>query len=243
MRPKRILVVAPHSFCESILNRDCDRAALDSVNDVKKILAHHIVDYRVSDRLRSMGDYNRMTTDNDEWRINVGNTARILNPDFIMEMHSFPGDHRLYRDIWPGANLVIFESKYNKKFVHRLRDIIKKDIGGYINILTAKPWHSVAITDQLGPTWNHTLFEFNETDDPATRKMIAESVARAVLIIIDECNRTRQYIRYIIIAAVIIMAIIFIVHVATSFGPLSLNGVYTSPHPSVFQIHSMTAKA
>jgi len=212
----RFLIASPHSFCDStIVNRHCDTHAFDASNDIVENLKGHMVVYHpnVSD-LRSSGDYNRPETDGAPWREKLKQHASELKPDFMIEVHSFPGDHPQYMNIWNDADLVVFESKYNKKFLHRLVKSLKRSNENIV-IHIGRPWHPVSITDDMGShkhVKRHTLFEFNENRNIDQRKKIAAAVAEAVLDIVE--NTDIPCMKNIITIASIVIVLILIIFIA-----------------------------
>lgn len=226
---KRFLVTSPHSFCDdTIIYRHCDKSATDAGKHIVSALsAYNVVYHPNTSRLRSDCDYNRPESNNAKWRDELRRHARDLKPDFAIEVHSFPGDHKLYKQLWPNANLVIFESKYNKKFLKRLINAIRHRYPS-INMHVAQPWHDVSITEDMGnhaDVKKHTLFEFNEDMSEEECKKIADAVAFAVVdVVSDKYDRKRAIITAFILATIIV---IIIVLGAASFRFLSHSLVYT----------------
>ena len=217
---KRFLVTSPHSFCDSaIVTRHCDTCALDAGKDIVTNLKGHNITYHpnITD-MRENRDYNRPETDNTAWREKLTQHASELKPDFVFEIHSYPGEHPLYVQLWPNAELVVFESEYNKKFIHRLVTALKYHDENII-IHIGHPWHPVSITEDMGKHSNvkkHTLFEFNEVIPRSRRKEIAATVTSAVLDIITNVDNKypvniERRRKMIIIAAVIIIIVIIVI--------------------------------
>lgn len=192
------IVAAPHSFCDADKSeRHCDRVAALAVCEIEKYDAGRYIRYiQTSDKLRTEEhDYNRPNTDLTSWREDLRKQIKTINPDFVFEMHSFPGKHEMYRRLWPGADLAIFESKHNSTWVHWLANEIKTRVpNGYV-ISVVKPWHPVAITDDVIKIRNiepdrrkifHSLFEFNEDMPPERVTILARAVYDAVVNLIEQ---------------------------------------------------------
>lgn len=213
----KLFVTAPHSFCNpENANRHCDRVALAAVNEIRaydaskesKTLASRgrlISDPITSDKLRTLRhDYNRPNTDKTQWRENLRNRVKQEKPDFVLEIHSFPGNHEMYQRLWHGADLAIFASDHNKSWidtlVSKINSHIAKECGpaAKYRIEVVKPWHAVAITDDMvairesSPGCGglmHSLFEFNE-DMPSERiPVLARAVYEAVVELIEQNRR------------------------------------------------------
>jgi hypothetical protein len=180
----KLFVVAPHSHCDSKNPvRHCDRVALAAVQEICAYDAVHsgkecIVDRLTADTLRTMQhDYNRPNTDAAAWREDLRARVKRAKPDFVLEIHSFPGNHEMYQRLWHNADLAIFASDHNKPFIDSLVAKIKSRIPTEYRIEVVAPWHAVAITDDMvairatDPGCKqlmHSLFEFNE-DMPRER--------------------------------------------------------------------------
>jgi hypothetical protein len=235
---KRFLVASPHSFCDSaIVERHCDTVALDAGDDIVKNLKDHITVYHPNVlHLRSSGDYNRPETDGTVWREKLKQHASELKPDFMLEVHSFPGDHPLYMRLWGDVDLVVFESKYNRPFLHRLVAALKRHNENIV-VHVARPWHIVSITDDMGKhvdVKRHTLFEFNENRNKHQRKKIADTITAAVIDIVytDDIYITKKInviatIAIIIAIIILIMVSGFIVSVVSSFLFRTHSPAYT----------------
>ena len=196
----KLFVAAPHSFCNpENANRHCDRVALAAVNEIRAYDAgRHISDPITSDKLRTLRhDYNRPNTDKTLWRENLRTRVKQEKPDFVLEIHSFPGNHEMYQRLWHGADLAVFASDHNKLWVDSLVAKIKSRIPPEYRIEVVKPWHAVAITDDMvairesSPGCGrllHSLFEFNE-DMPSERiPVLARAVYEAALEMVIKQN-------------------------------------------------------
>jgi hypothetical protein len=169
MSNARFFVVAPHSFCASG-PRNCDLVALAAVDAIKEYDSHHgrhIMAYHIADRLRELGDYNRPWTDHEPWRVDLREKLTAARPDYVIEMHSFPGAHPMYVDLWKSSDLVLFKSPANAHYVDNLAASIRRHLArgghGSMKVMVVVPWHPVAITDDAARIGlQHTLFEFNE---------------------------------------------------------------------------------
>lgn len=193
----RFLVTAPHSFCDPDKpERHCDRSAKLAVDEIVKYDdGRHIRHVQVSDMLRSANhDYNRHNTDNTPWRALLQEKISEIQPTFIFEIHSFPGGHEMYQRLWPSADLAIYESAHNTKWVHILANEIKARVPKEFVILIVQSWHPTAITDDViamlkekdGAQIVHSMFEFNE-DMPQERvPVLARAVYDSVLHLVDQ---------------------------------------------------------
>ena len=169
------LIVAPHSHCESAI-RDCDVVALEAARIMEKELPSDTISI-VADRLRSKGDYNRPVTNTTPWRQWVRQIAKKHKPRFVAEVHSFPGWHNMYRKQWGRSRVVLFWSPWNSHFINDLAAAIRHQGVDYVKV--ARPWHDVAITNDLAMHYPHALIEFNE-DNPSDLQHNATAVARAI---------------------------------------------------------------
>ena len=215
----RLLVTAPHSFCIPARRRHCDTVALSAVNHIREYTNGHDIKYHVSDRLRNEGDYNRPVTNNEPWRRELRELAQTHKPEFVLEVHSFPGNHPTYIKKWDHADIVIFESEYNIPFINKLIERVHYHSNWAFKIKKGWPWHNVALTDDLAPLYKHTLFEFNETGLDSDRKKLAHAIVDAAADIIklqngEKIDMTKQYVRDIVkiicISALVIFVIIMI---------------------------------
>ena len=198
----KLFVVAPHSYCDpQNPDRHCDRVALAAVNEIGSCDApnHFIFNAKTADKLRTVAhDYNRPNTDNTQWRDDLRTRVKREKPDFVLEIHSFPGDHEMYQRLWHSADLAVFASDHNKLWVDSLVAKIKSRIPSGYRIEIVKPWHAVAITDDMvairatEPGCDrllHSLLEFNE-DMPSERiPVLARAVYEAALEVIKQ-NRS-----------------------------------------------------
>ena len=204
----KLFVVAPHSHCDSQNpDRHCDRVALAAVNETVAYDTSNrfIHDPKTSDKLRTMRhDYNRPNTDATVWREDLRTRVKHEKPDFVLELHSFPGNHEMYQRLWHGADLAIFASNHNKSWIDlmvaKIKSYIAKECGRAAveyRIEIVKPWHAVAITDDMiairatEPGCRHlmhSLFEFNE-DMPSERiGVLARAIYDATLEMVIEQN-------------------------------------------------------
>lgn len=158
-----VLIIAPHSHCESSEYRDCDTVAKIAVKALREIDKDGlIIREHLADRLRALGDYNRPVTDGDEWRIRARAIAEKMAPAFVLEVHSFPGKHDTFATAWPGADLVLFRSKANAPWIGQLAETIQANAKEF-KVMVADPWHPCAISDDMATLGlRHTLVEFNE---------------------------------------------------------------------------------
>jgi hypothetical protein len=218
---KRLLVTAPHSFCVPYKYRHCDTVALNAVNHIKDYNTNHDVKYHVSDRLRQDGDYNRSITDAEQWRKDLRNLAQSHKPDFVLEIHSYPGWHPMYKKKWGNAELVVFESSHNAPFLDKLIERILYHANWSIKVRKGYPLHDVALTKDLAPLYNHALFEFNETDTDRNNKKIAQAILDAAVDISNwksgkTLDTKKYYIKHIVkimciaLLVIVIMIIIYI---------------------------------
>jgi hypothetical protein len=191
------VVAAPHSFCESNPERHCDRIASAAVREIKQYDTRGFIRaVHVSDKLRtSFHDYNRPNTNSSPWREGLRADIKAIAPDFVLEIHSFPGNHEMYQRLWPGADLAIFASKHNADFIKRLHSGIKSRVPDGYNIMIVKPWHPVSITDDIVAIRAsqpgcakvmHSLFEFNEDMPPERIPILARAVYDTVLELIEQ---------------------------------------------------------
>jgi hypothetical protein len=163
------------------------------------------------------GDYNRPETDNTEWREQLIKHASEYKIYFVFEVHSFPGDHPMYKKLWPDADLVVFKSKWNAHFIDQLVKNIKTHNPFHKNIQIREPWHPVSITDDMGPHPNvmgHALIEFNEAMSLNDRSVMSAAVVNAVLDLnIASMLTTYTYkkIMFNICIATLVITLIFIV--------------------------------
>ncbi len=181
--PPSVLIIAPHSHCEATTYRDCDSVAGQAVKELRSADRQGIIaQEHLSDRLRALGDYNRPVTDATPWREQSRAIASTIAPDFVLEVHSFPGNHVTFRSAWPGADLVLFESPANAQWIGHLADEVRKRAPEF-KVMTAVPWHPCAISDDMAKLGlRHTLVEFNE-DMPRSRigplaKAVVESLTQ-----------------------------------------------------------------
>lgn len=198
----KLFVVAPHSHCNSKNPvRHCDRVALAAVQEICAYDAVHsgkecIVDRLTADKLRTMRhDYNRPNTDAATWREDLRARVKHAKPDFVLEIHSFPGDHEMYQRLWHNADLAVFASDHNKAFIDSLVAGIRSRIPTEYRIEVVTPWHAVAITDDMvairatDPGCKqlmHSLFEFNE-DMPRERiAVLARAIYDATLSLVEQ---------------------------------------------------------
>lgn len=203
------IVAAPHCYC-SKLNpiRHCDRVANRAVSAIVAAdTGSRIVYTQLSDKLRRIDhDYNRPNTDDTPWRAQLRDNIITRHPDFVFEVHSFPGDHEMYRTRWPGAtsstscDLALFRSDDNASWIDLLAEKIRNraPLGSIVRVV--KPWHPVAITDDIAAIKKstpecantmHTLIEFNEVADI----LATEAMAAAVYSAVDELVRARDAVR------------------------------------------------
>lgn len=197
------IIVAPHSHC-SAWNpiRHCDRVANRAVDAIIAAdINRHITYVQLSDKLRRENhDYNRPNTDSTAWRAQLRDNIIKHHPDFVFEVHSFPGDHEMYRTRWPGAvassscDLALFQSEDNALWIERLAAKIRERAPSGAIVRVVKPWHPVAITDDVAAIKKsipactntmHTLIEFNEVADV----LMTEAMAGAVYSAVDELVR------------------------------------------------------
>jgi hypothetical protein len=180
-RPQRLFVAAPHSHCEAKEYRDCDLVAEPAARAIINAGGDMIVGTHLSDRLRALGDYNRPVTDAEPWRVALREAIAAARPDFVLEIHSFPGNYETFARDWPGADLALFKSPANAHFVDRLAHMIREAAREMIpppNVQVVVAGHPNAIMDDMAAMGQpHTLFEFNEDMDRAR----IEPLARAVL--------------------------------------------------------------
>ena len=172
----------------------------------------------------------------------VGQPCSQSRSSFYYGNASYPGNYKLYKDVWPNAELVLFKSRHNIAFIHYLKYRILHRFNGSLNIKIGEPWHPVAITDQLADKWNHTLIEFNETVDRLKRKKIAKSVAYAILDTIDHIDGRSTFDMYVTKIAIITMVIILIiiVLVASSYQFLSRQSACTCPQVKISPMRKMS---
>ncbi len=172
-RPLTIFIAAPHNWCDESPDkpRHCDRAASAAISALETAASERnvrIVGRHVSDKLRTTDhDYNRPNTDDTPWREELRRRVAAAAPDFVVEAHSFPGNHEMYRDRWAGSSLVLFDAPNNRAFVHDLAAAIRDALGrvgrGDLKVTVQTPWHPVSITDDMATMKQpHMLFEFNE---------------------------------------------------------------------------------
>jgi hypothetical protein len=199
----KFIVAAPHSFCyRNVPIRHCDRVARSAVREIEKCdLKQYIRHIHLSDKLRTTEhDYNRPNTNETAWRKDLRNRIVEIIPDFIFEIHSFPGNHELYLDRWPGVDLAIFASDHNAAFVEQIVSGIKSRVPSDYVVSIVKPWHPVSITDDVVKICEtrsecknicHSLFEFNE-DMPSKRiPILAKAIYDTTLDLIEQ-NRLRE---------------------------------------------------
>lgn len=226
---KRLLVIAPHSFCTNDVVRHCDTVAARAVKELKKSFSKHDAIFHVSDRKREEGDYNRPITDNSPWRKKARDLAYMHDPDFVLEIHSYPGEYKMYKDVWGDSELVIFKSSQNNKFIDRLVSILKKNDPG-LKVVKGSPYdaHPVSITDDITKLKKkHTLFEFNEEQSPGRIAEIADNVGRAVIEMLDEKIKPPS-----LLTVYVVIIIILIVFAFSSCVILFRRQGYMSPLPN-----------
>jgi hypothetical protein len=240
----RYIVTSPHSFCDNVIKtRHCDTVALQAGDHIVTALnasgVHNVVYHPNINRMRFpsdvngttnfTGDYNRPETNGTEWRDQLVEYANAALTDFVFEVHSFPGDHPIYKSLWPDADLVLFKSKWNAHIIKRIMANIKKHNPSHNNIQIREPTHPVSITDDMGPHANvrgHCLIEFNEAMPFEDRKKMASAVTAAILDIdmatassLATARSTTQMYKKIIIRvciALLIIGLVFIVLVYSS---------------------------
>lgn len=214
---KRLLITSPHSFCIPACRRHCDRVALSAVNYIKQYDNDYDIQFHVSDRLREEGDYNRPITDGEPWREHLRELAKKQKPHFVLEVHSFPGDHPIYMKRWGDADLVVLESAHNVRFIDKLIERIHYHSDWNFTIKKDVPWHPVSLTDDLAPLYKHALFEFNEDGKSNdSRKILARAIVEAAVDIDKLQNNeyidtTKLYIRSCVRALYITSLIIFLI--------------------------------
>lgn len=199
----RYVVAAPHGFC-SVANpiRHCDRVANRAVDAIIAADTNRQISYvQLSDKLRMLNhDYNRPNTDDTPWRARLRESIIAHHPDFVFEIHSFPGDHEMYRTRWPGAtsatsaDVALFKSDDNAEWIELLAAKIRERAPAGAIVRVVKPWHPVAITDDVAMIKKtrsecvnimHALIEFNEVAETT------DIMARAVYSAVDDLVRSR----------------------------------------------------
>jgi hypothetical protein len=121
-------------------------------------------------------DYNRKTTLKSEWRQHFEKEIEKLQPDFILEVHSYPGEMTEYFYLWQKFKLQCIKSQFNTPFIAELVDKIGELPSG---VGIASPDFEPSIMEQVGPRYKHTLFEFNEMyQDEKLAKQVADAVVQ-----------------------------------------------------------------
>lgn len=190
-------VISPHSFCDKHKKeRHCDRVAKFYAETIAKKLTDdgHDVMLRLSDHLRFGDcknekhkndqfrcDYNRDTTLELPWRKKFADEIKSFQPNFIFEVHSYPGEMVNYFHLWKDFKLKCIKSKKNTPFIAHLVENLG-DVEGLVGI--ASPNFQPSITKQVETinketTYDipHTLFEFNEKfEDADLATKVAETV-------------------------------------------------------------------
>ena len=191
-------VISPHSFCEKHKKeRHCDRVAKFYAEAIAQKLINdgHDVILRLSDHLRFGDckndkhkndqfrcDYNRDTTLELPWRKAFGDEIKSFRPNFIFEVHSYPGEMENYFYLWKGFKLNCLKSRDNTPFIAQLVENLG-DVDSFVGI--ASPDFQPSITEQvetinkeIGSSIPHTLFEFNEKfQDKDLAIKVADTVA------------------------------------------------------------------
>jgi hypothetical protein len=214
------LVIAPHSYCVNEKIRHCDKVAAEVVDVLRESFKKDNCIFHISDQKREYGDYNRPETDGTAWRTKMVEYARSINPDFVLEIHSFPARADIYK-IWHNSELVIFESESNKIFLNKLIKILRRN-DSYLKVMAGHPWHPVSITDDISKlNKKHALFEFNETLDHARLSKIADNLANAVRELVNEnikagciSPRIKIYFIVILIFLVVVASFLFLFHLS-----------------------------
>lgn len=221
----RFYIISPHSHCDkSNPERHCDRVAkfyAETISEYLKNAGHDVI-LQLSDRLRFGDcdnpdehgmfrcDYNRNTTLKSEWRQHFEAEIEKMKPDFIFEVHSYPGEMSEYFYLWQKFKLQCIKSQFNSPFIAKLVDEIG-DVPMGTGI--ASPDFEPSIMEQVGSRFKHTLFEFNEMHKD---KELAKRVADAVVRICSTKNDhlffggtpfplSCKYIVYILIAIIILL--------------------------------------
>lgn len=306
----KFLIPAPHSFCEPEIrdrsiekpsNRHCDRAAYGAADALKSVIEENEDDSCVvhkSDRLRFPEnkeglDYNRHPTNTHPWRKELRRLADDLEPDFIIEAHSYPGEHDIFKKepIWNSCQLVLLKSEFNASFVDKLaktindeltsaRELAKKKLAAARGLevkelalsrklLSAKSHppdpeepvikvgvtvplgnHPVAITDDFGYTYPHTLFEFDEQNDDETNLKLARAIIASLKKLrpqiefkpsyggkgdgkdCTECKKTFMRLLSILLTLVVIAILITIIIASAYLIVSSLSDKFTDWHRS-----------
>lgn len=232
-------IISPHSLCDNNKKgRHCDRVAKFYAESIYKILIDkgHDVILRLSDQLRFGNcqndkhkdelfrcDYNRDTTLELPWREKFGDEIKVFRPNFIFEIHSYPGEMENYFHLWKDFKLKCLKSSSNTPFIAQLVENLG-DVEGLVGI--ASPNFQPSITKQI-ETINkeindnipHTLFEFNEKFKDAD---LAIRVADAIVEMFgdekktvyggDVLNQMRTKTLICILIALILLLLILIVY-------------------------------
>jgi hypothetical protein len=177
MLSSRLFLVAPHSFCnEKNKIRHCDRYAGAAVDALKRAGGSRVCGVHVSDTFRKSDfDYNRPMTNKMPWRNRLRDLITRTRPTFVLEVHSFPGNHPFYKH-WDHADLVLYRSSINTNFVEELQSRIATAAPN-LTIGIQSPDHPVAITDDMIKMGiDHTLFEFNEDMPASNLKVLSQAI-------------------------------------------------------------------
>ena len=208
MKPK-ILIIAPHSKCQTV-ERDCDLRAKEISENMEKIAkdAGYEVILFESDALRINNDYNRKETFNTEWRQKIREYIE-KNKDYpivIYEMHSFPNNDTEFND--SQMAFVAIDEYY--EYAEEMQNYLKK-IGVRISsdINNTRVVNLMIDTAQYKNIKRHYLIEINEDkkilNENDTKKVLTEIFFTSLL---PSCILfCRKYIRYLII---IILLLLFI---------------------------------
>jgi hypothetical protein len=211
---EKLLVIAPHSYCTDEKIRHCDMVVPLVISSLRKEFYKHDVVFHLSDQKRIDGDYNRPETDGSVWREKGINFAKTNDPNFVLEIHSYPGSHKYYKDIWYDSELVIFKSTINADFIDVMITMLKKNDPS-LKVMIGYPDHPVSITDDMAKNnKKHSLFEFNEELQVKRILEISHNVSQTILEMINKKQFTKSkftvsnYIYIIIIIAIIIITVL-----------------------------------
>ncbi len=123
MKKKKILITAPHSYCESRTKRDCDRSASIASRVLKVALGDSFdVNLHENELLRKKMDMNRSMSREYPYRKEL-TTILKENSDinFHFDVHSFPPVYRK-QDIY----FIVSNDNKNYEYTNTLRNYLEK---------------------------------------------------------------------------------------------------------------------
>ena len=175
MKPK-ILIIAPHSKCQTV-KRDCDLRAKEIAENMEKIAkdAGYEVMLFESDTLRINNDYNRKESFDTEWRQKIRDYIE-KNKDYpiiIYEMHSFPNNDTEFNDSQMAFVAIDEYYDYAEEMLEYLKNI---GIKASSDINNTRVVNLMIDTTQYDNIKRHYLIEINED-----KKILNESDTRMAL--------------------------------------------------------------